>query len=176
MSISYSNLRALAQRQAGIAASPLLPSPISKDFPSQTQSYFKFHNPRPRKPVPVTQDDDEDKLDLLSYYCESNSNDLTLTTVDPAETSSLSEEETLEHDSMSTASVSVPLTPVEDELTPTCYSDESDWLANTTSHDERLRRFKARFCQVVQQSWRQGHAVDGEHEVVNLPVTIFVSR
>jgi hypothetical protein len=174
MYISYSNLRALAQRQAGLAstASPLLPSPMSKGFPAQTQSYFKFHNPRLRRPVPVPQDDDADKLDFLSYYLESKSNDLTLATTNQAEISSLSDKETLEHDSMSTASESMPSTPVEDELTPTCYSDESDWLANTTSHDERLRRFKARFCQVVQQPWRKGHAIDGEHEVVCLPMVM----
>ncbi|KAL2439226.1 hypothetical protein ABEF95_016338 [Exophiala dermatitidis] len=34
-----------------------------------------------------------------------------------------------------------------------CSSDESGWLANTTSHEERRRRFKARLCQVVQRPW-----------------------
>ncbi|KAL2439202.1 hypothetical protein ABEF95_004196 [Exophiala dermatitidis] len=34
-----------------------------------------------------------------------------------------------------------------------CSSDESGWLANTTSYEERRRRFKARLCQVVQRPW-----------------------
>lgn len=34
-----------------------------------------------------------------------------------------------------------------------CSSDESGWLANTTSHEERRRRFKARLYQVVQHPW-----------------------
>ncbi|KIW74035.1 hypothetical protein PV04_02103 [Phialophora macrospora] len=172
MSASYSNLRGLALHQAASSpATPLLPSPYTKEFPRESEAFFKFHNPRDR---PRTSDSDDDSLDsfnILSYYCDDPADSVW----EPDEDSlrdNPSRGETLEDDNQSTASESMPATPLGQEYRPDLCTDESDWLANTTSHDERRRRFKSRYYQVVQQPWREIETECGEDKVMIATVLV----
>jgi len=147
MSVSYKDLRALAQRQANSSpVTPLLPSPITRDFCDQ--SYFDFRNPGERPYTSSSNGDSLDTCNILSYYC------------DEADSKDEHSDAALEDDNLSTASESMPRTPLEQEHQLTYSSDESGWLANTTSHDQRMRRFKARYYQVVQQPWTKVHTED----------------
>jgi hypothetical protein len=173
MSASYSNLRGLAQHQAASSpVTPLLPSPITREFPRESEAYFKFHNPRER-PRPSDSDSDNDSVDsfnILSYYCDDPADSLWQPDGESLRGYS-SRREPLEDDNQSTASESMPATPLEQEYPPALCTDESDWLANTTSHDERMRRFKSRYYQVVQQPWREVQTECGEDKVVSRPQT-----
>ncbi|EXJ73164.1 uncharacterized protein A1O5_04314 [Cladophialophora psammophila CBS 110553] len=167
MSASYTDLRALARSQAASSpVTPLLPSPIAGEPQPEGQSHFKFHNPRERLPTPIPNDDSLDSLHILSYYC----NDPDCDEQDRAAHSS--EQETLEDDNLSTASESMPVTPRDHEYQGTPCSDESGWLANTTSHEERIRRFKARYYQVVQRPCTSARAGDSEHGVMIATVLV----
>ncbi|KIW25166.1 uncharacterized protein PV07_10827 [Cladophialophora immunda] len=145
MSASYNDLRALARNEA--ASSPissLLPSPITGALQKEGGSCFRFHNPRERLPTPIPNEDSLDSLHILSYYCDDQDCD------DQDQGSHSSEHGILENDNLSTASESMPVTPRDNEDRGILCSDESGWLANTTSHEERMRRFKARYYQVIQ--------------------------
>ena len=171
MSTSYNDLRAVAQRHAmSSPATPLLPSPITREPRDEGQSYFKFHNPRGRNSI--SDNESLDTLKILSYYYEDKqiSNDLSL---DDHVDYNTDHEEVVEDDDHSTASESMPTTPLDHEYRATFCSDESGWLANTTSHDERMRRFKTRFYQVVQHPWRNAYKQHGRDEVVSLSLVIF---
>jgi hypothetical protein len=167
MSVSYNDLRCLAQRQAtSHPTTPLLPSPVIKEFPQETESYFKFRNPREPVPSRSTSDrESSDSLSILSYYCD-GSEETSWSADKDSLKSQPSCQEPLVDDGVSTSSEAAPVTPVEQELPP-AFCDESDWLANTTSHDERMRRFKSRYWQVVQQPWTQEQAEHGESQVVS---------
>ncbi|OAP58148.1 hypothetical protein AYL99_07238 [Fonsecaea erecta] len=162
MSASYHDLRALARKQVpSRPVSPLLPSPIVGAPQKESQPYFRFHNPRERLPTPVLSDDSLDSLHILSYYC------------DEQDQASHSGHGTLEDDNLSTASESTPVTPRDDdEYRGTLCSDESGWLANTTSHQERMRRFKARYYQVVQHPCTSVDTGDNEDGVMIATVLV----
>ncbi|KAJ9608037.1 hypothetical protein H2200_007025 [Cladophialophora chaetospira] len=172
MSASYNNLRGLAQHQAKSSpATPLLPSPIRRDFSRSSEAYFKFHNPREQPATPASYDDSLDSLTILSYYCD----DLADHSLQPGEESLKqfpSDRATIEDDNLSSASESMPVTPLQQQHCPTFYTDESDWLANTTSHDERLRRFKSRYYQVVQQPCQGAHTEDSENKVMTATMLV----
>ncbi|KIW96523.1 uncharacterized protein Z519_03592 [Cladophialophora bantiana CBS 173.52] len=167
MSASYTDLRSLARSQAASSpVTPLLPSAIAGEPQPKGQSYFKFHNPRERLPTPIPNDDSLDSLHILSYYY----NGLECDEQDQASHSS--EQETLEDDSLSTASESMPVTPRDHEYEGTPCWDESGWLANITSHEERIRRFKARYYQVVQRPCISDRAGDSEDGVMIATVLV----
>lgn len=168
ISASFNDLRSFAQHQAAPrTATPLLPSPITSDFPRATDSYFKFRNPREQSATPISTDELLDSLTILSYYCDNLAKDTWKTEAGCSKPLS-SDRETFEDDATSTASESMPVTPLEQECRPTICTDESDWLANTTSHDERRRRFKSRYCQVVQQPWTETDKDISDGKVVSL--------
>ncbi|KAH0830998.1 hypothetical protein FOPE_02027 [Fonsecaea pedrosoi] len=145
MLASYNDLRALARNETtSTPISPLLPSPIVGTL-QNGQQYFRLHHPCERLTTPIPDDDSLDSLHILSYYCDDRDGD------EQDQGSQPSEHGTLEEDNLSTASESMPVTPRDDDYRDTLCSDESGWLANTTSHEERMRRYKARYYQVVQR-------------------------
>lgn len=159
MSMSYNDLRALGHQHAALGPmTPLLPSHITAEPRDEGQSYIKFQSPWAQVSAPA--EEMVDSLQIVSYYC----ND------EPAETPNNApsyQESTRNDDDQSTASESMPVTPRDYEYNETFCSDESGWLANTTSHEERQRRFKSRFYQVVQRPWTDGYKEDGDEEVVS---------
>ncbi|ETI27560.1 hypothetical protein G647_00009 [Cladophialophora carrionii CBS 160.54] len=169
MSASYNNLRVLAQHQAASSpVTPLFPSPIARESARECEPYFKFHNPRQRPQTSSSEDSYVDSFNILSYYCDDPTDNLW----QPEDRSSRDHSscrEALEDDNQSTASESMPATPLEQEYQPTFCTDESDWLANTTSYDERMRRFKSRYYQVVQQPWKETHSECDENKGVSYP-------
>ncbi len=167
MYTSFNDLRGLAQHQVTASpTTPLLPSPITGDFPRASESYFKFHNPREQPATPTSTDESLDSLTILSYHCDDLADDPWKPAAEALEGIS-SYRETLEDDAQSTASESMPVTPLEQECRPTICTDESDWLANTTSPDERRRRFKSRYYQVVQQPWTETDKDNSDSKVVS---------
>lgn len=165
MSASHNDLRRIAKRQNSNLTIPLLPSPIEKEVSSKGNSYFQFHNPRECVLNPALHDTPLDTFAILSYYCdeqdtnqeEPDANYPTLNCSDP---------DSSEDDCQSTCSESMPLTPLDQNSQSALCSDESDWLANTTSHEERMRRFKTRYYQVVEQHWTKVHTDNSRDEVV----------
>ncbi|EXJ63672.1 hypothetical protein A1O7_00007 [Cladophialophora yegresii CBS 114405] len=172
MSASYNNLRVLAQhRPVSSPVIPLFPSPIARDSPRESESYFKFHNPRHRPHTASSNDSSVDSFNILSYYCDDPTDSLWQPEDEsPMEHSSC--REALEDDNQSTASESMPATPLQQEYQPTFCTDESDWLANTTSRDQRMRRFKSRYYQIVQQPWKEIHSECGENKVMIATVLV----
>ena len=169
MPVSYKDLRCVSRHRAASGpVTPLLPSPIARDFPGESESYFKFHNPRGHLPISGSMNEDAlDELDILSYYCDDNWN-----RDEESLAEQTSDRETLEDDDQSTASESMPLTPLEHDLRPPVCTDESDWLANTTSHDERMRRFKSRYYQVVQHPWTKIYGGHDEDKLVSNRISL----
>lgn len=147
---TYHDLRSLAAQQKRQISrrvnTPLLPSPIEKDEMTQSDSYFTFNNPR--KPRPKEYHSYQD-LHILSCYCEDK--DKQDANVDsPARRVEGSEDTRQDDDSRSISTVDTPTTPTDQIYRISAYqSDESGWLANQSSLEER--RFKARCYQVVQQ-------------------------
>ena len=154
ISASYHDLRLLATEQSVSRPSqpttPLLPSPIEHDLFEQDPSCFRFRNPRiPRSDGEYKSYDD---LHILSCY------------YDDSRTNSVQEiERELDDDNVSEAALSLgdgdnnsttsedmPKTPTNRPIRETFGSEESGWLANSTTPSERARRFKARCYQVVQ--------------------------
>ncbi|KIY00076.1 uncharacterized protein Z520_03761 [Fonsecaea multimorphosa CBS 102226] len=167
MSASYIDLRALARNQAASSPiSPLLPSPFVGALQKRRQSYFRFHNPRKHLPSPVPNNDSLDSLQILSYYCDDQDGD------GDDQGSQSSGHGTLEDDNLSTASESTPVTPLDHEEQGALCSDESGWLANTTSHEERMQRFKARYYQVVQHPCGSVHTGGDEDGVMIATVLV----
>ena len=164
MSNSYQDLRAVAQRQAASSpVTPLLPSPISRQPDREDQSYFTFHNPRSIRDS-LFDDNSLNSEQILTYYCDSRSDDEEHINQDRrASWSSIGTH--IDEEEQSTSSESIPPTPSEKAYCATIRS-ESGWLANTTSHDERMRRFKTRFYQVVQHPWIESKGDSEEDEVV----------
>ena len=162
MPTSYNDLRGLAQQQGGSPITPLLPSPITGELEDEGRSYFKFHNPRSHSRT--SNNGSIDNLQILSYYCSNEKSD------------SEGEQHSLHwpavddsHDlEESTASESSPATPIDQEFRDVLCADESGWLANTTSHQERRRRFKARFYQVVEHPCIDLQDGQREDQVVSL--------
>lgn len=165
-STSHQDLRALAQQYAACSpTTPLLPSPITKDSPDGEQSSIHFHDPH--KECCNPEDEPIDSLQILAYYCNDNSYHCTDASTDALSDISLEHNVGIDLDEQSTASESMPLTPCDQDYRGTFCSSESGWLANTTSHDERLRRFKARIYQVVQHPWTDVSRECGEEQVVS---------
>lgn len=167
MSASHSDLRTIAKHKNSGLTVPLLPSPIEKEFPSSSTSYFRFHNPRESVLSSVLDDTPLDTFTILSYYCDDQGTDQEEPDGD-CSTLNCSDLESSEGDCQSTCSESMPLTPLDQKSQPTYCSDESDWLANTTSHEERMRRFKMRYYQVVEQHWTKVHTEHSGDEVVSI--------
>jgi len=166
MSASYNDLRTLAQRHGVLnAGTALLPSPLAKDSQDDTRSYFKFYNPRDR--TSISDNESLDSLQILSYYYDDDNETRDRPIHVPLDECS-DHEQQINDDNQSTTSESMPATPLDQEYRATFCSEESDWLANTTSYEERGRRFKARCYQVVQHPWTDVHKQHGEDEVVSL--------
>lgn len=165
MSTSYHDLRDFAQRQASSSPeTPLLPSPISRGPETRDQPYFHFQNSCRRRDSLADTDSFESE-DILTYYCEERQ----YTKEQPCgyrRDSWTSNDTEIDDEEQSTASESMPVTPSGQEYCETIRSDESGWLANTTSHEERMRRFKTRFYQVVQHPWTSAFGDAGEDEAV----------
>jgi hypothetical protein len=174
VAVSYHDLRSIAAQQSTSRPSPaatLLPSPINHELFEQDESYLPFRNPR------LTKTDGEYKsyedLHILSCY------------YDDSKAASMQEiERQLEDDNVSEASLSpdnegndstasedLPRTPDDRPVRATFGSNESDWLANTTTQTERLRRFKARYYQVVQHPMDHVKDKKDENEIVSIPFT-----
>jgi hypothetical protein len=159
---SYNGLRGLAQQQAGTPMTPLLPSPITGELKVEERSYFKFLNPRSQSRC--SDDGSIDNLQILSYYCSNEKSD---SEGEQHSLFGLADDDS--HDvGESTASESSPVTPIDQGCRDVLCADESGWLANTTSHDERRRRFKARYYQVVEHPYIDLQNEQGEDQVVSL--------
>ncbi|KEF58476.1 uncharacterized protein A1O9_06402 [Exophiala aquamarina CBS 119918] len=171
MSASYHDLRAVAQRQANSSPqTPLLPSPISREPELQDLGYFHFGKPC-RQRDSLTDTNSIDSEDILTYYCDGRRK----CKEQPRgyrRDSWTTDDTEIEDEEQSTASESMPVTPSEQEYCQTIHSDESGWLANTTSHEERMRKFKTRFYQVVQRPWTSAFQGAGEDEVMIATVLV----
>ena len=170
---TYHDLHSLATRQkeriSRRVESPLLPSPIIKDNSVQSDSYFYFRNPRRPRPTAYRLYED---LHIPSCYEDSEDNEAVAALQPNHEThdtdDSLSQYSLVLEgdDSRSTSSNGVPMTPVDQiHRTSTHCSDESGWLANETSCNERETRFKARCVQVVHCPDDQ---TDGRNNIVSV--------
>lgn len=165
MSASYCDLRAVAQRQANSSPqTPLLPSPISRGPDIQDHGYFHFQKPCIQRDS-LADTNSLDSEDILTYYCD-NQHYCKDKTRGYRRDSWTTHDTEIADEEQSTASESMPVTPSGQEYCDTIRSDESGWLANTTSHEERMRRFKTRFYQVVQHPWTSTLQGSGEDEVV----------
>ncbi|KAK6371374.1 hypothetical protein LTS17_009105 [Exophiala oligosperma] len=147
---SSDDLRGLARQHAASTVTSPLPSPITHDAKDETDSYFGFSHSRAASQT--LNDAVLDKLQIFSYYC--NEEDTISTTGDFMCAESVTDDKADDNDE-STASDSFPVTPIDQTSHAFVCSDESGWLANTTSHDERRRRFKARFFQIVEHPCSQ---------------------
>jgi len=182
VSSCHRNLRAVAQQQQcnltvpspSPLPTPLLPSPIIDDRKmlnkKPSQSYFQFQNPKTshHKRRESTYRSYED-LHILSMYEEESRRSSTEDMIhDDEEECGLSRTEA-SHDSDSSISSSpMPITPPNRIAQLTVGSSESVWLANTTSQEERIRRFKSRCYQVVQHPCRVGPPThDDENQIVS---------
>ncbi|KIV81218.1 hypothetical protein PV11_08645 [Exophiala sideris] len=168
MSISYNDLRALAQQHTSSSpVTTLLPSPITSEPHSDGRSYFKFQSPW--APKPNSSEELFDNLQIVSYYCNEEATDMSNHVPSVQESASSDDEQ-------STASESMPVTPSgHGNQDPFC-SNESGWLANTTSHEERQRRFKSRFYQVVQRPWTDGCTEDGDEQVMVATILVGLGK
>jgi hypothetical protein len=153
VSASYHDLRSLGSHHPlqtpTHVPTPLLPSPITHHFPQKEATYFQFHNPRlPREEGEYRSYDD---LHILSYYYDDSRTE-SLNDIERELDESPSEGgcSLQDDDSNSSASYDLPVTPTNKAPRRIRCSDESDWLANSMTPDERLRRFKARCYQVIQ--------------------------
>lgn len=173
MSASYYDLRAFAQRQASPGPNPtLLPSPISRGSENPSQGYFHFQNPCTwRDSLADTYSISSEEI--LTYYCDDQRQ--TKEHASGYQKDSWTSDDTqIDDEEQSTASESMPVTPSGQEYCETICSDESGWLANTTSHQERVRRFKTRLYQVVQHPWTSTFRDAGEDEVVSYELNKFL--
>ena len=177
MSMDYGNLRAVAQQQAAVLTprTPLLPSPIVRE------PWFDYSNDKNNKKSEfgfgrsaycdsLSDTASLNSEQILSYYCNNDEDENAGDEVE--QQSRIDDEEDKDNDeyeNQSTASESMPVTPTELDLEyrDTFSSDESGWLANTTSHEERLRRFKTRFYQVVQHPLSDSLGGEDEDQVVS---------
>lgn len=181
VSASYLHLRALAQVRSVPSTSrlntPLLPSPMFMPGIEKTEanSYFAYPK-RQEKGSPRLEDISDDAPyethRIISGYCKKERWSLLLNEVRESKQASQ-----LRHTSSpySQARRTAPTSPQALSPSPkprkrdrTC-STESDWLANTMSHEERVRRFKQRCFQVVQHPTRKTvlRPSDGEDEIVS---------
>jgi hypothetical protein len=151
---------------------PLLPSPLAEEPQEHEHCYFQFQSPRKRTSSPS--DYCVDSLEILAYYCDDNHADVEGLGDSSNGEMTPDDDDDDDDDDLSTASESTPTTPRDQEQRETFCSDESDWLANTTSHDERYRRFKARYCSVVQHPWNSVYT-DGDNKVVGPNFRFFSS-
>lgn len=166
MSASYHDLRAFAQRQASTTPeTPPLPSSISRGPEKQDKACLHFQNSYRRRDS-LADTDSLESEEILTYYYD----DRQPSNEQPCgyrRDSWTSDDTEIDDEEQSTASESMPVTPSGKEYCETIRSDESGWLANTTSHEERMRRFKTRFYQVVQHPWTSALGDGGEDEVVS---------
>ncbi|KAI1623885.1 hypothetical protein EDD37DRAFT_610089 [Exophiala viscosa] len=168
MSISYNSLRALAQQHA--ASSParsLLPSPITREPHNDGQSYFMFQDSWEQ--TSTSKEELVDNLQIVSHYCNEEPAEISNDTPSIRDFASSDDEQ-------STASESVPVTPSDHGYPEAFCSSESGWLANTTSRDERQRRFKSRYYQVVQRPWTEGCTEGGDEEVMVATILVGLGK
>lgn len=153
VSASYHDLRSFASHQCvplpPQPTTPLLPSPDTPELCQEDGTYFQFRNPR----LPRDQSDYQsyEDLHILScYYDESEAGSLD-DTVRELEGSSHEANNSFGDDASDTIhSEDLQRTLKPSTAQQTLCSEEADWLANSTTPDERLRRFKARCFQVIQ--------------------------
>ncbi|KAK5046648.1 hypothetical protein LTR84_007409 [Exophiala bonariae] len=170
-STSYYDLRAFAQRQANSRpGTPLLPSPISRGPDEPSRRYFNLHNHCKWRDS-LADTDSINSEEILTYYCDDIPTHKQPTSGYRRD-SWASDDTQIDDEEQSTASESIPVTPSGQEYCETICSDESGWLANTTSHQERMRRFKTRLYQVVQQPWTSTFKGAGEDEVMIATVLV----
>ena len=175
VSASYQDLRSIAARQSlskpSQPTTPLLPSPIIHDLFEQNESYFQFHNPR------LTRTDGEYKsyedLHILSCYYDNSRTESMLDIERELDDDNVSEGSLSpgDGDNNSTASDDLPRTPNNRPARDTFDSEESGWLANSTTPSERVRRFKARCYQVVQHPMNYRSEEKDENEIVSVVVS-----
>ena len=163
-STSYNDLRSIAQRHAATPVTPLLPSPITIGVQEEGQCYFQFHNPRAQRPT--SKDESLDKLQILSYYLGDEEEHVVSGEDSSAGSTNDGCDDDDDDDAHSQSDYS-PVTPIDQTCHDVFRSDESGWLANTTSHEERRRRFKARFYQVVQHPYSNHQGAQGDDHVVS---------
>ena len=176
LSASYHDLRSLAARHSiskvSQTTTPLLPSPIIHDLFEQHDALFRFCNPR------LTRVDGEYKsyedLHILSCYYDDNRiasmDDIEreLEDVNVSEASLNGGNE----DDDSTISEDMPRTPTNRSVRDTFGSEESGWLANATSPSERMRKFQARYYQIMQHPMDHRSAEKDENAIVSNCSTI----
>jgi hypothetical protein len=171
---SYHDLRSAATDHSSKPPrleTPLLPSPIAYDIGGPDEPLFRFHNPRLVRSTNEYKSYDD--LHILSCY------------YDDSKTASLQDiekqlddgrdnhsedlmEEVDDANSSTTDTEDAPVTPRNQARRSTVCSEESDWLASTRSHSERLRRFKARYYQVVQHPVSTKRQESKEDQIVSV--------
>jgi hypothetical protein len=172
VSASYQDLRSIAAQQSASKPSqpttPLFPSPITHELFEQGEAYFQFHNPR----LPPTDGEYKsyDDLHILSCYYDDSRSESMLEIERELDDDSVSEPslDLRDGDDNSTTSEDIPHTPRNRPFRATCSSDESGWLANSTTPSERMRRFKSRCYQVVQHPMDYRREKKDENELVSL--------
>ncbi len=168
---SYQDLRHVAAQQVMPIPSklmtPLLPSPISHGFFEQDESYFRFRHPR------LARDDYKsyEDLHILSCYYDDAKTE-SMDDIERALDEDLVSEEAItsgdgDDDSLS-SSDDMPHTPIPKSERKNSSAEEADWLANSRSPSERLRRFKARCYQVVQHPMNYKCKEHAESGIVSL--------
>jgi len=164
---NYHDLREMAKQQGELPprlATPLLPSPLMDDRNSPAGSYFRFHNPRANNESSYKSYED---LHILSYYAQQR--DIEVEVEEDGYDEEQEDAQLEMDDDLDSVTDDMPQTPEDRTNRETTCSDESDWLANTTSHGERMQRFKARCYQVVEHPMRNGGArYNDDEEVVSL--------
>ena len=171
VSASYHDLRFIAAHQSSSKQTPLstllLPNPIVHDTVRTSQLFFQSQNPRlPRSTGDYKSYED---LHILSCYCdESRSGSMEeiekqLNDDTPSHGSLTAED----RDSDSTEIEEMPETPKDKVGHNTCLSEESNWLASTRSHEERVRRLAARCYQIVQRPVRKKTLRREEDQIVS---------
>ena len=149
------DLRSIAARQSMLKVTQvytlLLPSPIAQGTAEANQSYFRFQNPRALLPGEGDYTSYEDLHILSCYYDGSKPGSMDEIEKALEDDDCLSRGSLMSEDGGSDSTeIEMPRTPPEQISRSTTCSDEGNWLASDQSHEERLRRFKARCYQVVQ--------------------------
>jgi hypothetical protein len=189
VSASYLDLRALAQVQPGPSTSrlntPLLPSPmfIPGEEKTELNSYFAYPKRRDRDTPPPEEVDDDAPYEthrIISGYCKKERWSLLLDEVRQSRQASQLRHATSPWSqtrrTAPTSPQSLSPSPKPRKRDRTC-STESDWLANTMSHEERVRRFKQRCFQVVQHPARKNSQApnEGEDQIVSASIQVMHS-
>ena len=175
VSASYVDLRALAQGPSGPSTSVLLPSPMFMPGHDQKQANSYFAYPK-RRHTPPPEDEGNDAPyevhRIISDYCTRERWSLLLDEVRQSKQASQ-----LRHASSPWTQTrkTTPTSPHLLSQSPSpkkrdrTYSTESEWLANTMSHEARVRRSKQRCFQIVQHPARRNAPAraEGEDQIVS---------